>query len=135
MNCDVFPSSGVVCQQQFLSSPSPLVVSPGSNTTLSCLVENMGGECRWQKDGKVSIHHGWKVDKSLPIQPVGIFPGKYTLAKPVTEGDCSLTIFSVDLKLDDGEWECQVTSTNFQSQDALTSSRAKLTVQGIVSSP
>ena len=39
-------------------------------------------------------------------QPVGLFPGKYSVA--MVKGDCSLTISNVDLKIDDGEWECQV---------------------------
>ena len=40
------------------------------------------------------------------FQPVGLFPGKYSVA--MVKGDCSLTISNVDLKIDDGEWECQV---------------------------
>ena len=107
-----------------------MLVPPGDNATLACLVKNMGGECRWQKNGK----------------PVGLFPGKYSL--PVgEEGDCSLTIARVDLRIDDGEWQCQVceriachhhqysslrkvTSSSVSSQDALVSSHARLTVQG-----
>ena len=42
-------------------------------------------------------------------QPVGLFPGKYSVA--MVKGDCSLTISNVDLKIDDGEWECQVSKT------------------------
>ena len=41
-----------------------------------------------------------------PHQPVGLFPGKYSL--PGRKGDCSLAISNVDLRIDDGEWECQV---------------------------
>jgi len=104
---------GVLSQQKFVTTPSLVVVAPGHNTTLACLVQNMGGECRWQKDGK----------------PVGMYPGKYSLAQLGTAGDCSLTISSVDLRLDDGEWECQVTSTSFTTQDALASSSTRLTVQ------
>ena len=37
---------------------------------------------------------------------MGLFPGKYSVA--MVKGDCSLTISNVDLKIDDGEWECQV---------------------------
>ena len=44
-------------------------------------------------------------DRFIP-QPVGLFPGKYSVA--MVKGDCSLTISNVDLKIDDGEWECQV---------------------------
>ena len=118
-------------QQRFLSSPTSLTVSPGTNTTLSCLVENMGGECRWQKDGKVIMN---KIRNHflqyILIQPVGMYPGKYSLANPGVKGDCSLSITSVAMMLDDGEWECQVTSTSFQSQDALASRPARVTVQG-----
>ena len=64
-----------------------------------------------------------------------MYPGKYSLTNPEKTGDCSLTISSVDLMLDNGEWECQVTSTSFQSQDALASSLARLTVQGNIVRP
>ena len=37
---------------------------------------------------------------------MGLFPGKYSVA--MVKGDCSLTINNVDLKIDDGERECQV---------------------------
>ena len=59
-------------------------------------------------------------------QPVGMYPGKYSLSQ--SSGDCSLTIQNVDISLDDGDWECQVTSTSFSSQDALASQGARLTV-------
>ena len=81
------------------------------DVTFSCLVVNKGGECRWQKDGKVS----WKYfeTSTLPFfklvytfQPVGMYPGKYTLSE--AEGDCSLTVHDVDIRLDDGHWQCQV---------------------------
>jgi hypothetical protein len=32
---------------------SDVEVTPGHNTSLTCIVINLGGECRWQKDGKV----------------------------------------------------------------------------------
>ena len=60
------------------------------------------------------------------IQPVGMYPGKYSVSQ--SSGDCSLTIQNVDISLDDGDWECQVTSTSFSSQDALASQAARLTV-------
>ena len=71
-------------------------------------------ECRWQKNGK----------------PVGLFPEKYSLNTPRIPGNCSLTIYGVDHELDDGEWQCQVTSSNISYQDALASSPAVLSVQG-----
>jgi len=103
--------SGAFGQQGFSVEPQDELVAPGHNTTLTCLVDNMVGECRWQKEGK----------------PVGLFPGKYSVA--MVKGDCSLTISNVDLKIDDGEWECQVTSSSFSSGDALASRKARLTVQ------
>ena len=101
--------------QEFSVQPSSVLVLPGSNATLSCLVLNMGAqaECRWQKDGK----------------PVGIFPGKYSLPISGSKGDCSLRIAKVDAKLDEGSWECQVTPSNINMKDALTSFAAKLSVQ------
>ena len=106
----------MICQQKFSKEPSSILVVPGTNTTLECLVENMGdhAECRWQKNGK----------------PVGLFPEKYSLPTPMIAGNCSLTISGVDLVLDDGEWQCQVTSSNITYQDALASTHAVLSVQG-----
>ena len=125
-------SSLLGCQavQKFVSVPSKVFVSPQENTTLTCLVENMGGECRWQKDGKVETNLIFVQNylKTSFLQPVGLYPGKYSLSD--TPGDCSLTISMVDPSLDEGDWECQVTSSSFQSQDALASPRARLTVQG-----
>ena len=41
------------------------------------------------------------------LQPVGMFTGKYEM-RGEGRGDCSLTVLNVDLKFDDGLWECQV---------------------------
>lgn len=41
-------------QQRFRSEPSYTEVNPSSDAVLKCMIENVGGECRWQKDGKVS---------------------------------------------------------------------------------
>ena len=38
----------------FSDEPSYTEVNPGADEVLDCQVENIGGECRWQKDGKVS---------------------------------------------------------------------------------
>ena len=62
----------------------------------------------------------------MMLQPVGMYPGKYSLSP--SPGDCSLTIHNVDISLDDGAWECQVTATSFSSQDALAGESARLTV-------
>ena len=53
------------------------------------------GECRWSKGGK----------------PVGMFGGKYEMRGATDQGDCSLTLYSLDLRIDDGQWQCQVTLT------------------------
>jgi len=103
--------SGTSAQQAFTTEPKDQLVAPGHNTSLTCMVDNMAGECRWQKGGK----------------PVGLFPGKYSV--PGRKGDCSLAISNVDLRIDDGEWECQITSSSFSSGDALASRKARLTVQ------
>ena len=50
-------------QQQFSIEPSDVEVTPGHNTSLTCLVNNLAGECRWQKDGKVS-------NSTPPLHPI-----------------------------------------------------------------
>ena len=37
---------------------------------------------------------------------------------------------TMDIKFDDGLWECQVTASSFESQDALASKPARLVVRG-----
>ena len=49
-------SPGVSGQQSFLETPQSFISAPGDQVTLSCLVQNKGGECRWQKDGKVTYY-------------------------------------------------------------------------------
>ena len=39
----------------FREEPQYTEVNPGANAELRCVIENIGGECRWQKDGKVSL--------------------------------------------------------------------------------
>ena len=67
----------------FSTEPGYTEVNPGANDVLNCQVNNIGGECRWQKDGKVSKNYlpldstyCWFVD-GIPkvIRGVGI-PGK-----------------------------------------------------------
>jgi len=98
-------------EQSFLEEPQSVISAPGGSVTFTCLVQNKGGECRWQKDGK----------------PVGMYPGKYELSK--SEGDCSISIRDVDIRIDDGDWQCQVTGTSFVAMDALASRTARLTVE------
>ena len=96
--------------QQFLATPSDVTVSPGTRLTLPCLVENKGGECRWEKDGV----------------PVGLFPEKYRMEGE--EGDCSLEVLDAMLEWDDGWWECQVSASDPVLADSLISPRARLSV-------
>ena len=49
--------------QHFLRTPGSLMVSPGDTVVLPCLLENKGGQCRWEKDGL----------------PVGLFAEKYRM--------------------------------------------------------
>lgn len=85
-----------------------------------------------------------------PVQPVGIYTKKYEWASrlPTNDngnvlhldlhppppvqvgGDCSLWIRSATLDFDDGLWECQVTASDFTTQDALTSQPVRLVVRG-----
>jgi len=45
------------------------------------------------------------------------------------QGVCSLEVLAVNITFDDGLWQCQVTSSSFQSQDALASQAARLVVR------
>ncbi len=45
--------------QSFTSQPVYTEVNPGSPAMLECRVDNIGGECRWQKDGKVRTKLGF----------------------------------------------------------------------------
>lgn len=64
------------------------------------------------------------------FQPVGIYIKKYEWAGKEDDGDCSLWIRAATLEFDDGEWECQVTASDFTTQDALTSEPVRLVVRG-----
>ena len=44
----------MAAKQGFKEEPIYTEVNPGANAELRCVIENIGGECRWQKDGKVS---------------------------------------------------------------------------------
>lgn len=72
------------------------------------------------------------------FQPIGLYPKKYEWAgsphqSPHINGDCSLWVRSATLEFDDGFWECQVTSSDFTTQDALTSQPVRLVVRGEMS--
>ena len=46
--------SEAASEQMFSAEPAYTEVNPGADEVLDCQVDNIGGECRWQKDGKVS---------------------------------------------------------------------------------
>ena len=51
----VAPGHNTRCSK---ASPSPsLIPSLTLPTSLTCMVDNMAGECRWQKGGKVNLTH------------------------------------------------------------------------------
>ena len=79
-----------------------------------------------------SIHYNvfLNIFFSSYFQPIGLYSGKYEWASRPSSGDCSLNIMAVDIKFDDGLWECQVTASSFESQDALASKPARLVVRG-----
>lgn len=73
----------------------------------------------------------------LYAQPVGIYPKKYEWASTMSygltshnSGDCSLWVRAATIDFDDGAWECQVTASDFTTQDALTSAPVQLVVRG-----
>ncbi|XP_024876709.1 hemicentin-2-like [Temnothorax curvispinosus] len=104
----------VLGEQQFLEKPPPYQeVSSGDDVRLRCIVQDKGGECIWQKDRR----------------PVGKHPDKYEWASGRGGGDCTLLIKRANLTFDDGDWECQVTSSDFTRQDALSSDKSRLVVR------
>ncbi|XP_026467304.1 hemicentin-1 [Ctenocephalides felis] len=115
--------SGLQALQRFEKQPSYTEVNPGQDALLTCKVLNRRGSCSWQKDNK----------------PVGIYPKKYEWAAGDNAGarsasgggggDCSLWVRAATLEFDDGQWECQVTASDFTTQDALTSSPVRLVVR------
>ncbi|XP_065161053.1 irregular chiasm C-roughest protein isoform X2 [Atheta coriaria] len=59
-----------------------------------------------------------------------MYQHKYEWAGPQQDtGDCSIWIRAAQLEFDDGNWECQVTASDFHTQDALTSLPVKLVVR------
>ncbi|XP_055848314.1 hemicentin-2 isoform X1 [Episyrphus balteatus] len=119
--------NGINCFQRFSEQPKYTEVNPSQDALLTCKVIDKRGTCSWQKDNK----------------PVGIYPKKYEWAgrpstgslhmdlqpPPHIGGDCSLWIRSATLDFDDGLWECQVTASDFTTQDALTSQPVRLVVR------
>ncbi|KXJ84278.1 hypothetical protein RP20_CCG014296 [Aedes albopictus] len=106
--------------QRFAEQPKYTEVNPGQDGLLVCKVIDKRGVCSWQKDNK----------------PVGIYPKKYEWASQYgigqtthMGGDCSLWVRAAQLEFDDGLWECQVTASDFTTQDALTSQPVRLVVR------
>lgn len=107
--------------QRFIEMPTYTEVNPQEDALLKCRISDKKGVCSWQKDNK----------------PVGIYRGKYEWANensPVG-GDCSLWVRAATLQLDDGQWQCQVTASNYDVQDALSSPPAALAVRVPPQSP
>ncbi|XP_049873689.1 irregular chiasm C-roughest protein isoform X2 [Pectinophora gossypiella] len=108
--------------QRFIEMPTYTEVNPGEDALLKCRISDKKGVCSWQKDNK----------------PVGIYRGKYEWANedsPVGRADCSLWVRAATLQLDDGQWQCQVTASNYDVQDALSSPPAALAVRVPPQSP
>lgn len=55
---------------------------------------------------------------------------KYEWSGSQDTGDCSVWIRSAQIDFDDGSWECQVTASDFHTQDALSSFPVRLVVRG-----
>ncbi|XP_057662340.1 kin of IRRE-like protein 2 [Diorhabda carinulata] len=105
---------GTVGVQRFEQQPTYTEVNPGQDALIVCKVFNKRGSCSWQKDNK----------------PMGMYPHKYEWASPNQEnGDCSIWVRAAQLEFDDGSWECQVTASDFHTQDALTSHPVRLVVR------
>ncbi|XP_015833193.1 irregular chiasm C-roughest protein isoform X3 [Tribolium castaneum] len=108
----IFQGTGGV--QRFEQQPSYTEVNPGQDALLVCKVFNKRGSCSWQKDNK----------------PMGMYPHKYEWASGSQQnGDCSIWVRAAQLEFDDGNWECQVTASDFHTQDALTSQPIHLVVR------
>ena len=100
--------------QRFGTVPTYQEVNPGGTVLMRCLVEEMKGECRWEKDGV----------------PVGLYPGKYEMVAG-RPGDCTLRILAASMEYDNGVWQCQVTASDFTQRDTLISDGAQLVVRGM----
>lgn len=104
--------------QRFAEQPRYTEVNPGQDALLTCKIVEKRGSCSWQKDNK----------------PIGMYPKKYewamgSMIHQSMHGDCSLWIRAATLEFDDGLWECQVTASDFTTQDALTSQPVRIVVR------
>ncbi|XP_050311765.1 irregular chiasm C-roughest protein isoform X2 [Anthonomus grandis grandis] len=104
----------ILAAQRFEKQPVYTEVNPGQDAYLECKVFNKRGTCSWQKDNK----------------PMGMYPHKYEwVSASQQNGDCSIYVRAAQLEFDDGNWECQVTASDFHTQDALTSHPVRLVVR------
>ena len=92
--------------QSFMAMPVDTEVEAGASVTLECAVAELGGECRWEREGL----------------PVGAERGKYELE------ECSLRIHEAEHQYDGGQWVCQVSASDIRAGDSLESRPATLTV-------
>ena len=99
--------------QEWRKQPEYAEVNPGDSIVLTCLIQNKGGDCRWEKEGV----------------PTGLFSGKYEWAGDVNAGDCSLLIKDAEVEFDAGSWQCSVTASSFKARDALVSAVSQLVVR------
>jgi hypothetical protein len=106
--------SPVASVQKFLEPPTYREVNPGGDAVLPCVVADLKGECRWEKDG----------------EPVGIYPEKYEWVGEPQKGECSLRVRNASMEYDNGVWQCQVTASDFKQRDTLVSDGAELVVRG-----
>ena len=92
--------------QSFMAMPADSEVEAGASVTLECAVAELGGECRWERDGL----------------PVGAELGKYE------PEDCNMRILAAEHQYDGGQWVCQVSASDIEAGDSLVSRPATLTV-------
>ena len=69
-------------QQRFLSEPEAVLVRPGAEARLACVIQNMGltSQCRSEVSSGDSDNQSivrWQKD----VKPVGLFSGKYVMAE------------------------------------------------------
>ncbi len=99
--------------QTWVQQPRYQEVNPGEEVTLACVVSDISGKCRWEKDGK-------------PVDPD---PIKYQWVGSPEAGDCSFRVLNAELEYDDGVWQCQVPPTSYKLGDSLISEGAQLVVR------
>lgn len=112
--CYGYVLSVVNSQQQFIEvPPTQLEVLPGQDVELHCIVKNKRGVCGWLQDGILIPREADKY--------------KWSSNHP---NDCTLLIKRASLDFDDGIYVCQVSRTNSQFMDGLTSMGTRLLVIG-----